>query len=97
MVDKEGAARSTLNAKRAAKTKQLAIEPAYVNNVSNPTVVLETLDNSILLRKSSEAAVKDVVAVEPVIDLEPATEAAEAADLEAEERLLMETDLFGSP
>ena len=92
MLDKEVASRSTLKAKRTPKKKLLAIEPAYVNNPGNPTVVLETLDNSILLRKPETAA-------QEVVDLEGPQEAAVAAAKEQaeEDRLLMDIELFGSP
>ena len=93
VLDKEVASRSTLKAKRTPKKKFLAIEPAYINNPSNPTVVIENIDNSVLLRKNNEAAVQEVV------DLEGPQQAAEAAakEKEEEDRLLMDIELFGSP
>ena len=92
VVDKEVAARSTLKAKRVSRVKQLAIEPAYVNNIDNPTVVIEQLDNSILLRKIDDA-------VHEVVDLDQPQQAAEVAAREAEDedRLLMDAVLFSSP
>ena len=75
-----------------SRVKQLAIEPAYVNNIDNPTVVIEQLDNSILLRKIDDA-------VHEVVDLDQPQQAAEVAAREAEDedRLLMDVVLFGSP